>query len=171
MSRFEPPDHAAEWLADETRTPRSGITARTPRPAREALYSFDLEAEGVPTSISAQLTYFDEVDDDGDTALARLMDGLLVKLSPRQREAVELVAVAGLTFGEAAKEMGVTKVTLYAHYRDAIRRLRELIAATPWAEAILGAWVVLDDGDLADDLAGDTVVALPKLSAADPDAA
>ena len=166
--RFEGPDHAADWLADETRTPRSGITARTPRPAREALYSFDREVAGLPTDVTAAGAYYDEPDRDDDSALARLMDGLLEKLSPRQRQAVDLVAVAGLTFGEAAKEMDVSKATLYAHYRDGIRRLRDLITDTPWAAAIVGAWVLPDDDE--DDDA--VVVPFPRLvDPADEDAA
>lgn len=152
--RYEPADHAAEWLGEETRRPRSGVTARTPRPARESLYSFELESSGIRTSLP--VAHYDNVDpDDPDTALARLVDHLLEQLSPRQREALELVAIAGLTFGAAAKTMGVSKATLYAHYRDGVARMRTAIETMPWAAAIVGPWLTDDvgtdeDGDIED---------------------
>lgn len=139
MSRWEGRDHAADWLASETRKPGSGVTARTPRPARESLYSFDLERSGVSTSLPVGVD--DDRQDDAASVLAKVMDLLLSRLSPRQREALELVAVAGLTFGAAAQSMGVSKATLYAHYRDAVGRMKKLIVEQPWAEAIIMSWL------------------------------
>lgn len=167
MSRWEEKDHAAEWLGDETRRPRSGITARTPRPARESLYSFDLESAGFPTSLPVSTWDEHDRDDDGTSALARLMDALLERLSPRQREALNLCAIGGLSYGEAAKEMGVSKATLYAHYRDAIARMRALLESLPWAAAIVGPWLTaIDNGDDAPDddpAGGGAVVPLRRL--------
>ncbi len=177
MSRWEEKDHAAEWLAEHTRKPGSGITARTPRPARESLYSFDLEGAGIPTSIDTAVWDDHDRDTDAETSLARLMDALLERLSPRQREALELVAVAGLTFGAAARQMGVSKATLYAHYRDAIARMRTAIESQPWAAAIVGPWLevgaaIEDDGDAPDDdpAGGGIVRRLPSLRDDDPPA-
>jgi hypothetical protein len=177
MSRWEEKDHAAEWLAEHTRKPGSGVTARTPRPARESLYSFDLENAGIPTSIDTGVWDDHDKDDEADTALARLMDGLLNRLSPRQKQAVELVAVAGLTFGAAAKEMGTSKATLYAHYRDGIARLRAALESEPWAAAIVGPWLTggagigADDDGPEDDPAGAGIVRrLPSLADRDDDA-
>lgn len=137
-------DHAAEWLSEETRKPKSGITARTARPAKESLYSFELENAGIPTSLHLA-TYDDhDRDTDAETSLARLMDRLLGDLSPQQRHAIELVVVAGFTFGAAAKEMGVAKATVYGHYRDGLERLRKMLAQNPWAEAIVTPWLTGD---------------------------
>jgi DNA-binding CsgD family transcriptional regulator len=174
MRNQEGPDHAAEWLAEQTRKPGTGITVRTPRPARESLYSFELENAGIPTSISAELSYLDETERDDDTALARLVDSLLDSLSPRQREAVELVAISGLTFGAAAKSMGTSKATLYAHYRDGIRKLRESLTSTPWAAALIEPWLSQHkiDPDEAAEREADEVVPFPPLAdgATDDDA-
>jgi DNA-directed RNA polymerase specialized sigma24 family protein len=164
MMRDEGPDHAADYLSDETRKPGTGITVRTPRPARESLYSFDREVAGIPTSISTRAAYLGDMDRDDDTALARLMDSLLERLSPRQRQAVELVAIAGLTFGAAATEMGTSKATLYAHYRDGIRKLRESLTATPWAAALIGPWLSQDDDGDDDPSGPGIVVPFPRLS-------
>lgn len=134
-------DHAAEWLSAETRKPKSGITARTARPAKESLYSFELENAGIPTSLP--LSTWDDHDRDveAETSLARLMDRLLADLSPQQQRAIELVTVAGMTYGAAAKEMGVAKATVYAHHRDGLERLRKTLAANPWATAIIAPWL------------------------------
>lgn len=168
MTREQGPDHAAEYIADMTRKPGTGITVRTPRPAKESLYSFDREMAGIPTAIGARASYLADMDQEEDTALARLMDSLLDKLSPRQKQAVELVAIAGLTFGAAAKEMGVSKATLYAHYRDGIRRLRTQLTSTPWAAALISPWL---DGDIDTEKETDAngiVVPFPPL-VLDPD--
>jgi hypothetical protein len=180
MSRWEEKDHAAEWLAEHTRKPGSGVTARTPRPARESLYSFDLENAGIGTSLPIATWDEHDTDDEAETALARLMDSLLNRLSPRQRQAVELVAVAGLTFGVAAREMGTSKATLYAHYRDGIARLRSALESEPWSAAIVAAWLVdggedgagigTDDDPDDDPAAGGVVRHLPTLGTDDGDA-
>jgi DNA-binding CsgD family transcriptional regulator len=167
MSRDEGPDHAAEFIGHLTRKPGSGVTVRTPRPARESLYSFDRENAGIPTAIAARASYIEAMDRDDDSALARLMDSLLDALSPRQREAVELVAIAGLTFGAAAKAMGTSKATLYAHYRDAIRKLRDALTTTPWAAALVGPWLTDDDEGDDDPSGPGIVVPFPRLVADD----
>jgi DNA-directed RNA polymerase specialized sigma24 family protein len=138
-------DHAAEWLSQETRKPGSGVTARTPRPSRESLYSFELENAGIPTSLPMGVWDSHDVDTEAETSLARLMDRLLGDLSPQQQQAIELVAVAGMSFGAAAKEMGVAKATVYSHYRDGLERLRKTIAQHPWAGAIIAPWLADDD--------------------------
>jgi DNA-directed RNA polymerase specialized sigma24 family protein len=137
-------DHAAAWLSEDTRRPGSGMTARTPRPARESLYSFDLENAGIPTSLPMGVWDSHDVETEAETSLARLMDRLLADLSPQQQQAIELVAVAGMSFGSAAKEMKVAKATAYSHYRDGLARLRKTIAQNPWAGAIVGPWLVDD---------------------------
>jgi DNA-binding CsgD family transcriptional regulator len=164
MGKYEGPDHAAEYIGHLTRKPGTGVTARTPKPAREVLYSFEKENAGIATDINLRASYVGDMDRDDDTALARLMDSMLERLSPRQKQAVELVAVAGLTFGAAAKEMGTSKATLYAHYRDGIRKLRTLLTETPWAAALIGPWLTEPVDSIVEQDATGIVVPLPSLN-------
>jgi RNA polymerase sigma factor (sigma-70 family) len=153
---YEEPDHAAEWLGEDTRRRRSGMTARAPRPARESLYCFTLERSGIATGIP--VGYTDTPEPQSDTALARLMDTALERLSPRQRAAIELVVIAGMSYDAAAIELGVAKGTVFAHVRDGLRRMRRLLRE-PWAAALVEPWLHHDESRADCDIAIDPAVA------------
>lgn len=155
-------DHAAEWLSQETRKPKSGITARTSRPAKETLYSFELENAGIRTGIPLSTWDDHDVDTEAETSLARLMDRLLADLSPQQKRAIELVVVAGMSYGSAASEMGVAKATVHSHCQDGLARLRKSLAQNPWAAAIVSPW--LENSEIGSNGTHGQSAKLPPLS-------
>lgn len=55
-----------------------------------------------------------------------LNDGGLEKLSVRQRRAFRLVAIQGLTYAAAGKQMNISAMTVYEHVRAAGVRLKKL---------------------------------------------
>jgi RNA polymerase sigma-70 factor (ECF subfamily) len=61
--------------------------------------------------------------------LARLMRQALDSISPRQRDALELVYFQGLTFSEAARKAGVSLDSMKHHYYRGIELLREFISS------------------------------------------
>jgi hypothetical protein len=57
--------------------------------------------------------------------------------------------------------MGTSKATLYSHYRDGIRKLRESLTSTPWAAAIIEPWLSQHKIDPSDDDDAGTLPVVP----------
>ena len=62
-------------------------------------------------------------------ALSEYLDGLLVTLSPRQREVLVLVWLRGLGRRQAAEELGIAEGTLRYHEKKALDRLKKVAEA------------------------------------------
>jgi len=70
-----------------------------------------------------------------ESANGESLDGALSALPRRLREVVVLRHIAGLTFDQVAVALGANRNTTAARYREAIRRLRDMLVtqeATPW---------------------------------------
>ena len=67
----------------------------------------------------------DQEPDDQGGAASSTVEGLLIHLTPRQREVIDLVWIGQLSRRDAADRLGLTLNALYVHEKNALDRLRE----------------------------------------------
>lgn len=80
----------------------------------------------------------DYFTDDHETTLAHIIDALVSYLPPPQRAAVELTVFAGLSYGDAGKQLGKDKKTVWRHRNAGVATLKRQLTRTPWVATLCG---------------------------------
>lgn len=90
-------------------------------------------------------TYFFDEEDDGETTLAKVMDQLLNGLPEDLREAVTLVHIAGRTYRDAARTLGIDHKTVKARADKGLKILKEKLTDVAWVTSLLRGYLPEDE--------------------------
>jgi DNA-directed RNA polymerase specialized sigma24 family protein len=111
-------------------------------------WSFDPhEVEHIPEirdALSFTPTYFFD-EDEGETTLAKVMDQLLQTLPEDLREAVTLVHIAGRTYRDAGRTLGVDHKTVMSRADRGLKMLKEKLVEVAWITDLLRGYLPADE--------------------------
>lgn len=105
-----------------------------------------------------------------EQTLALILDRLVERLPSPDREAVELVAMSGLSYRDAGNVLGCDKKTAWRYVRRGLESLRATLTSTPWIADLLVGRVPLDQAPVGTPYAPfDHVLARPLRAEEDTD--